>query len=67
MSTKLLIALAVQRTIYNVLVHRAGVERYSAPLVLLMIDYGITNRLDEGSIELESNDITCSTDSGQEQ
>ena len=38
MSTKLLIALAVQRTIYNVLVHRAGVERYSAPLVLLMID-----------------------------
>mgnify|MGYP000261658719 FL=1 len=38
MSTKLLIALAVQRTIYNVLIHRAGVERYSAPLILLMID-----------------------------
>lgn len=38
MKYKLLVALAIQRTIYNVLIHRAGVERYSAPLILLMID-----------------------------
>lgn len=38
MKYKLLLALAIQRTIYNVLIHRAGVERYSAPLILLMID-----------------------------
>ena len=38
MKYKLLIALAIQRTIYNVLIHRAGVEKYSAPLVLLLID-----------------------------
>ena len=38
MKYKLLIALAIQRTIYNVLIHRAGVEHYSAPFVLLMID-----------------------------
>lgn len=38
MKYKLLFALAVQRTVYNVLIHRAGVENYSAPLVLLMID-----------------------------
>ena len=38
MKYKLLVALAIQRTIYNVLIHRAGVEHYSAPFVLLMID-----------------------------
>ena len=38
MKYKLLIALAVQRTIYNILIHRAGVENYSAPMVLLLID-----------------------------
>jgi len=38
MKYKLLVALAIQRTIYNVLIHRAGVEHYSAPFVLFMID-----------------------------
>jgi len=38
MKYKLLMALAIQRTVYNILIHRAGVEHYSAPVVLLMID-----------------------------
>lgn len=38
MKYRLLIALAVQRTIYNILIHRAGVEHYSAPMMLLLID-----------------------------
>lgn len=38
MKYRLLFALAIQRTLYNILIHRAGVEHYSAPLALLMID-----------------------------
>tara|TARA_E500000331_G_scaffold318914_1_gene331262 strand:- start:164 stop:1039 length:876 start_codon:yes stop_codon:yes gene_type:complete len=38
MKYKLLFALAIQRIIYNILIHTAGIEHYSAPLALLMID-----------------------------
>ena len=38
MKFKLLFALSIQRTLYNILIHHAGVENYSYSLLLLIID-----------------------------
>ena len=38
MKYKLLVALSVQRTLYNILIHHAGVANYSYNSLLLLID-----------------------------